>query len=200
MQRQRSLLQRLKRIELKKSYIVILVILAVVVRFWGESSITMLQKEVPEVTTTELSADEINRYAQTKQEYFNERIHVAPEILVSRDLESYLDKPTHEWFLVRGWRPKRFFYAEERIKQILQYLHNREQKLDEANRLELQAKQMMSGNAISENDATAAEFIKQAQDIRYYIDREIRYAGVTVAEERAVAENQVLLEQLSEQD
>ncbi len=51
---QRSLLQRLKRIELKKSYIVILVILAVVVRFWGESSITMLQKEVPEVTATEL--------------------------------------------------------------------------------------------------------------------------------------------------
>ena len=197
---QRSLWQKLKRIELKKSYIVILVVLAVVVRFWGENSITMLQKEVPEVTATELSADEINRYAQTKQEYFNEQIHVAPEVLISRDMESYLDKSTHEWFLVRGWRPKRFFYAEERIKQILQYLHNREQKLDEADRLELQARQMMQDSGLGENDATAAEFMKQAQDIRYYIDREIRFAGVTEEEERAVADNQELLEQLSEQD
>ena len=195
-----SLVQKLKRIELKKSYIVILVILAVVIRFWGENSITMLQKEIPEITATELSANEINRYIQTKQEYFSAQMHIAPEILISRDLESYLDKATHEWFLVRGWRPKRFFYVEERIKQILQYIHNREQKLDEANHLEAQAKQIMTGKVISENDATAAEFMKQAQDIRYYIDREIRYAGVTDAEERTVVDNQELLEQLSRQD
>lgn len=191
--------KKLKNFEFKKSYIVIIVVLAVIIRFWGESSITMLQKEVPLVTDTEISVDEISRYIQTKQEALNENITVKPDIIVSRDLESYLDKETHEWFLLRGWRPKRFFYVEERLRQIIYYIHNRQKKLDEAEMLEIQAMQMMPAQQETDVIASdsAADFKKKAQDIRYYINREIRHAGITEAEDHTVEDNLSLLEQLT---
>ena len=50
-----SLWQRIKKIEFRTSYVVVAVILAVVLRYWGENTITMLQKEVPVITNTEPS-------------------------------------------------------------------------------------------------------------------------------------------------
>ena len=191
--------KKFRNFEFKKSYIVLIVIIAVIIRFWGESSITMLEKDVPVVTATEISVDEITRYMQTKQDFLNENISIAQDIIVSRDLENYLDKETHEWFLLRGWRPKRFFYVEERLKQIIYHIRNRQKKLDEAERLEIQALQMMPAQADTDSVASdsAADFQKKAQDIRYYINREIRYAGITETEDHAVEDNLQLLEQLT---
>lgn len=191
--------KKFRNFEFKKSYIVVAVVLAVIIRFWGESSVTMLEKDVPMVTTTEISVDEITRYMQTKQDFLNENISVAQDIVVSRDLENYLDKETHEWFLLRGWRPKRFFYVEERLRLIIYHIHNRQKKLDEAERLEIQALQMMSAQDDTDSvvSDSAADFKKKAEDIRYYINREIRYAGITETEDSAVENDLQLLEQLT---
>ena len=50
-----SFLKRLKNLEIKKSYVVLAVIIALIIRFWGESTVTMLQREVPIINTTEIS-------------------------------------------------------------------------------------------------------------------------------------------------
>jgi len=192
---------KLKGIEIQKRYVVLVVVLAVIIRFWGENSITMLQKDVPLITSTEISLEEVTHYIQTKQQFLNDNISISQDILVSKDLENYLDRETHEWFLLRGWRPKRFFYVEERLKQILSFLNEREIKLDEAQRLEEQAKQFMIIGVADDNSSesmTAAELQKQAQDIRYYLNRELRHAGITQAEENIVINNLTILEPLLE--
>ena len=197
-----NFLQKLKNIEIKKRYVVLIVFLAVIVRFWGENSITMLQKDVPLVTSTEISVQEVTHYLQTKQQVLDDNISVSQDVLTSKDLENNLDRETHEWFLLHGWRPKRFFYVEERLKQILSFINDREMKLDEAQRLEEQAKQFMIIGAVGDNNSsesmTAAELQKQAQDIRYYLNREIRHAGITQAEENIVINNLIMLEALLE--
>ena len=196
-----SILQKLKNIEIKKSYVVLIVLIAVAIRFWGESSVTMLQKNVPVVTSKELTQEEIYHFIQTKQEYINENITIDPSILVSRDLESYLDSDTHEWFLLRGWRPKRFFYVEERINTILNLIYERQSKLDEAARLDDMADRMLVAvqsqiPGTSSEGATAAEFKKKAHDMRYYVDREIRHAGITKTEDDTIMENITTIESL----
>ena len=103
-----NFLQKLKNIEIKKRYVVLIVFLAVIVRFWGENSITMLQKDVPLVTSTEISVQEVTHYLQTKQQVLDDNISVSQDVLTSKDLENNLDRETHDWFLLHGWRPKRF--------------------------------------------------------------------------------------------
>lgn len=197
-------LKKLKNLEIKKRYVVLVVLLAAVVRFWGESSITMLQKEVPIVHDPKLSEQEIDHYIQTKQQYLDENIQISQDVLISRDLEDYLDKETHEWFLLQGWRPNRFFYVEDRIKLILVHIQRRDEKLGEADRLDTQAEQFLAisnaaGELNSEETRNAAELKKQAQDIRYRINKEIRHAGISAAEDRAVQNNISTLQYLTEQ-
>ncbi len=195
-----SFLKRFKNLEIKKSYVVLVVIIALIIRFWGESTVTMLQREVPIIDTTEISQEEIERYIQTKQQYFDDGISIDPSIIVSRDLESYLDKDVHEWFLLRGWRPKRFFYVEERIKEIVDYIHNRNEKILEANELEEQA----TISARTENQRrfkaglTVAQLRKQANNIKYNINREIRHAGITEDEDNMVTRHLSTIETLLE--
>lgn len=201
--RHSSLFQKFKTFEFKKWYVVVLVLLAVLIRFWGESSVTMLQREVPVVTDTEVSADEIARYIQTKQAYLDENITINPDILVSRDMEDYLDRETHEWFLLQKWRPKRFFYVQDRLKFILNYIHAREKKQEEADLLERQADSLLALNFSGDEEAPevseAAQLQKQAHDIRYYINRDIRQAGISADEDNLVMNNLSVIEYLTAQ-
>ena len=186
-----SFLKKFKNIEIKKSYIFLAVVIALIIRFWGVNSVTLLQQELPVVNTTEISPEEINHYIQTKTQYFDDKIDIDINIIVSRDLESYLDKDTHEWFLLRGWHPKRFFYVEQRLKKIVSLINDRKAKLLEAQKLEDLAR-IQFENRSNENfggGLTIAELKKQAQDIRYYINREIRFAGITEQEDNAVMQN-----------
>lgn len=195
-----SFLKRLKNLEIKKSYVVLAVIIALIIRFWGESTVTMLQREVPIINTTEISQEEIERYIQTKQQYFDDGISIDPNIIVSRDLESYLDNDVHEWFLLRGWRPKRFFYVEERIRKIVDFIHNRNARILEANELEERA----TISARTENQRrfkaglTVAQLRKQANTIKYNLNREIRHAGINEDEDNAVTRNLSTIETLLE--
>lgn len=185
-----SFLKKFKYREIKIRYVVLIVVAAVVFRYWGENSITMLQKEVPVVTTTELSSDEIARYVQTKQAYIAENINVSQDIIVSRDLESYLDKETHEWFLLRGWRPARFFYVESRVQKILDLIHKQQEKLQEASQMEEQADRELQMHAIDVKDPQSDKHIallkQKAKSIRYYIDKDIRQAGISIQEEKDI--------------
>ena len=185
-----SFLKKFKYTEIKIRYIVLVVLAAVILRYWGENSITMLQKEVPIVTSTELSMDEIAHYVQTKQAYVDENISVSQDIIVSRDLESYLDTETHEWFLLRGWRPVRFFYVEERIQKILNHIHKQQEKLQEAKQLEDQAEYeaRMQSSAVQDTQLNKkiAAMKRKAKSIRYYIAKDIRQAGISTQEEQGV--------------
>ena len=195
-----SFLKKFKNLEIKKSYVIAVIFIALVIRFWGVNSVTLLQKEIPIVDTKEISVEEINHYIQTKPQYLEDNINVDVSIIVSRDLEAYLDKKTHEWFLLRGWHPKRFFYVEERLKLIVSLINDRKAKLYEAQKLEkqadLQAENVLNGNY--GGGLTTAELRKRAQDIRYYINREIRYAGITEEEDGEVMRHFQTIESLLE--
>ena len=199
-----SWLQKIKNIEFKTSYVVIIVIVAVIIRFWGESSVTMLQKNVPIVTTTELSREEIAHFIQTKQEYLDANITIDPSILVSRDIEVYLPSDVHEWFLLRGWRPNRFFYVERRIANILNYINERKNQLAEADRLDSLSEQMIWANQYQTDgnveNYNAAKLKKKARDIRYYINRDIRRAGITKIEDDTVMSNLDILKSMLEKE
>ena len=178
------LLKKLKTLEIQKRYVVLAVILALIIRFWGENSVTLLQKDVPIVTDPVVSLDEVTRYIQTKQEYLNENIAISPDILASRDLENYLDKETHEWFLVRNWRPKRFFYVEERIKFILSYVLARKAQQERADALEQEAQSILDLNPIVKGQKIPSERIHATQmrheagNIRRHLNQEIRDADI----------------------
>ncbi len=192
-------LKKLKRTEINKWYIVLVVVLAVVFRFWGENSITMLQKDVPLVTDTEISQAEFENYLKTKPMYLADKVNVRSELIYRTDFEDLLDKDTHEWFLVRGWRPARFFYVDGRIKEILSLVREQEAKIGEAERMEAQANELLRFK--KENTQAkfeAAEFKKQAKNIRYYINRDIRNAGITENEEYLVKTNRYLLEDFAD--
>ena len=186
-------LLKLKNLEIPKIYVVIAVVIAVALRFWGESSITILERDVPVVTEVSVTQDELEHYMQTKSAYNNENFRVNAQDADNDDFEKKLDKETHEWFLLQHWRPKRFFYVENRLKMILDLMHKRDLKRDEANRLEQQSVQLgkMHGGQSSANDprVLAAELLQKAQNIRYYIDRDIRFAGVSKNEEMIVRDN-----------
>ena len=200
-----------KNFEIKTSYVVIAVILAVVIRFWGESSITMLQKDVPVVSTTEISATEIGRYVQTRQEFLAEKINIENP---SDNIEENMDDEIHEWFLLRGWRPNRYFYVENRIKLILALQAERENKLHEASLLDAQAEQAKAMEYVTksfepkknkknkkrfEENNEAANIKKRANEIRYDIDREFRAAEINMNEDNMVAANKDILASLLEQ-
>jgi len=196
-----SFWQKIRDIEFKKRYVVIAVIIAVIIRFWGESSVTLLQKEVPLITNTQISAEEILSYIQTKQELIAENMVIEEEVLAASEPEKFLNKNIHKWFLIRNWHPNRFFYVEQRLKLILQYIYERQNKLDEADRLEEISKQLListppNTDIINSSVAAAAEAEKQAQDIRYYIDKEIRSAGISPTEDDTVIENLAVIEEL----
>ena len=195
-----SLWQRIKKIEFRTSYVVIAVVLAVVLRYWGENTITMLQKEVPVITSTEISKDELAKYIQTKQQYLAENIQVSPYVIESDEFEDILDKDIHEWFLVRKWRPTRFFYVDDRVKQIVSLINEQIRKLDEAERLEEQARYLMktSNSLNSDNAEKAAYFSKEAEEVRYYLNKNIRNAGISKKEENAVRAQLEILETLTE--
>ena len=192
-------LKKLKRTEINKWYVVLAVVLAVVFRFWGENSITMLQKDVPIVTDTEISQAEFESYLQTKPAYLADGIDIRSELVLRSDFEDLLDKDDHEWFLVRGWRPARFFYVDRRIKMILSLIREQEAKIGEADRLNAQAEEVLK---FADDDpqarSEAAEFQRQAKDIRYYINRDIRNAGITKDEESFVKANRYLLEDFAD--
>ncbi len=192
-------LKKLKRTEINKWYVVLAVVLAVIFRFWGENSITMLQKEVPVVTDTEISQAEFESYLKTKPMYLSNKINVRSELIFRSDFEDLLDKDTHEWFLVRGWRPARFFYVDRRIKEILSLVREQEEKIGEANRLEAQATEILKFKDDNpQAKFEAAEFQKQAKNIRYYINRNIRNAGISENEEALVKTNRYLLEDFAD--
>ena len=192
-------LKKLKRTEINKWYVVLAVVLAVVFRFWGESSITMLQKEVPLVTDTEISPAEFESYLKTKPMYLADKINVRSELIFRSDFEDLLDKDSHEWFLVRGWRPARFFYVDRRIKEILSLVREQEERIGEADRLEAQATEILKFKDDNpQAKFEAAEFKKQAKSIRYYINRDIRNAGITENEETLVKTNRYLLENFAD--
>lgn len=196
-----SFWQKIRDIEFKKRYVVIAVIVAVIIRFWGESSVTLLQKEVPLITNTQISAEEILNYIQTKQELISENIVIEEEVLAATEPEKLLSNDIHKWFLIRNWRPNRFFYVEQRLKLILKYIYERQNKLDEADRLEEISKQLListppNTDATNSSTAAAAEAEKQAQNIRYYIDKEIRSAGISPIEDDMVIENLAVIEEL----
>ena len=195
-----SLWQRIKKIEFRASYVVIAVVLAVVLRYWGENTITMLQKEVPIITSTEISKDELTKYIQTKQQYLAENIQVSPYLIESDEFEEILDKDIHEWFLVRKWRPTRFFYVDDRVKQIVSLINEQIRKLDEARRLEEQAGYFskISNLPNSDHAEKAAYFSKEAEEIRYYLNKNIRNAGISQKEENAVRAQLDILETLTE--
>ena len=200
--RKKAFWERLKEFEFKKWYIAIFVIIAVAFRFWGEDTITMLQKKVPIVTDTEFSEEELTRYITTKQQYLSDQINIDPILAESYYLEDKLDKNIHEWFLVRGWRPKRFFYVENRIKTILSCLHNQERTLEEANRLDRKAAYLLrtssEGGAVVDKSSEAASLNKKADDLRFYLKQEIRIAGISPQEEDIVRDFQSILEPLIE--
>jgi len=189
--------------EIKIRYIVIAVIIAVVIRFWGESSITMLQEDIPVVTDTEISREEINRFIKTEQECINENIIIDENLLADNAFEDKLDPDVHEWFLVRGWRPKRFLYVKQRIHSILEHIYTRQKKLAEAEHYEKLAHQAELATSLQEADfeseyTVVADLRKKAHNIRYYINREIRHAGITQSEDDAVSENIATIETLLE--
>lgn len=193
---------KLKYIEIKPIYIVLAVILAVALRFWGENSITMLQKEVPEIKTTEISGAEIYRYIKVKQAYINENFNIDWASSV-QDFEENLDESIHEWFLVHKWRPARFVYVQYRINKILQHIQNREVKLQEADRMDEEAKHLkviLQQNPTNELvEQQIAKLHSSAEDIRYYRDREIRMAGITQEEENIVLQNRKIIEEIIDQ-
>lgn len=194
-----NFLKKLKRTEINKWYVIWAVVLAVVFRFWGESSITMLQKEVPIVTDTEISQVEFESYLKTKSMYIADKINVPSELIYRTDFEEKLDKDSHEWFLVRGWRPARFFYVDRRVKEILSLVREQEEKIGEANRLDAQAAEVLKFK--DDNPRAkfeASEFQKQAKNIRYYIKRNIRNAGISENEETLVKTNRYLLEDFAD--
>ena len=194
---------KLKNLEIKPIYVVFAVIAAVIFRFWGESSVTMLQKEVQNADTTEFSEDEFYRYLNVKQAFIQENYHLDWEWALRSDFEETLDKDIHEWFLVRNWHPARFVYVQYRIKDTLKYILQREEKLREADELDRQAIQFEKisksnpQNEIAEQQA--AQLHQRAEEIRYYQDREIRYAGITPKEETVVLQNRQILEQIINQ-
>lgn len=182
---------KVKNLEVKKRYVFLLVALALLFRFWGENTITMLQRKVPEVTATEISSLEINQYIQTKQQYLSEHITISQDLIKSSDFENKLDKDIHEWFLVRNWRPKRFFYVENRIKLIVSCIQKQEEQLSKADELEEEAQHIVKttghfNDPSLNNSVKASNLIKEARDIRYYIKREIRQKGISIMEERNV--------------
>ena len=191
--------------EIKIRYIVLAVIVAVVVRFWGESSISLLQEDVPVITDTEISQEEVYHFIKTQQECIDENIIIDEDFTTDNVSEKGLDTETHEWFLVRGWRPKRFLYVKRRIRNILEHIYAREKKLAEADQFEKLAQQYQIVNNIQEitpeaENSTASELIKKAHDIRYYADREIRYAGITALEDETVSDNIAIIEALLERN
>lgn len=199
-----KLIEKLKNFELKKSYVVIAVILAVTARYWGENTITLLQREVPIVTTTQISSDELNLYMQTKQQYLNENININPAIVEHYDFENVMDQKIHEWFLVRNWRPTRFFYVENRIKKIVSLINEQNRKLKEAEQLDKQATHFaklstMFNPETNNHGEQAATFSKQAELIRYHLEKNIRNAGISRKEEQLVRDNFETIENLVSQ-
>lgn len=194
-----TLLEKIKKIEFRVSYLVIAVILAVVLRYWGENTVTLLQKKVPIVTDTEISKDELEKYIQTKQQYLDENITISPYIIESENFEEVLNDNIHEWFLVRNWRPGRFFYVDDRVKQIVSLLDEQIRNLDEARRLEEQANSLnkIFYEISPEQAEKAAYFSKQAEVIRYYLNRNIRNAGISKKEENLVKEDLDILEAIT---
>lgn len=194
--------KKIKNFEFQKWHIAVVVIIALLIRFWGEDTITMLQKKVPVVTDTEFSSTELNNYITTKQQYIADRIAIDPVLSESSYLEEKLDRNIHEWFLVRQWRPKRFFYVEKRIKFILTCLHHQQQNLNEADRLEMLAnallKKSFGENVLENKSQEAADLNKKANDLRFYLEKEIREAGISTNEEQAVRDYQDTLEALIE--
>ena len=194
---------KLKNLEIPKSYVIIVVVLAVIFRFWGESSITVLQKNVPMVTTVAISQNELEHYMQTKTAYLNESFRVNTEDWQSSEFENKLDKETHEWFLLQNWRPQRFFYVENRLKMIIDLMQKRDINLDQAKQFEAQAEQLtkmaVGHGAIQDTKRLAAELRQKAQNIRYYLDRDMRMAGVEKDEDKLVQNYRFDLKQLWEQ-
>lgn len=199
-----QILEKLKNFELKKSYVVIAVILAVTARYWGENTVTLLQKEVPVVTTTQISPDELHFYIQTKQQYLNENINIDLVIVEHYDFENIMDQKIHEWFLVRNWRPSRFFYVENRIKKIVSLINEQNRKLKEAEKLDEQAAHFAKMSTMFDPETNnhaeqAATLSKKAELIRYHIDKNIRNAGISKKEEQAVRDNFETIENLISQ-
>lgn len=193
---------KLKYIEIKPIYIVLVVVLAVIIRFWGENSITLLQKDVPEINTTEISKEEIENYITVKELYLSQDFTVDWQWAMRSNLEEVLDKDIHEWFLINKWRPARFVYVQDRIKKILEQIKKREASLLEADRLDQQAKQFAQTLKFNPHDSVAehqiAKFRRLAKDIRYYQNRDIRVAGITEEEEKSVLTNRQIIEEILE--
>lgn len=185
---------KIKNLGLKKRYVVLLVVLALLFRFWGESRITMLQKQVPINTATEISLGEVYNYIKTKPQYVAENITIAPDLINNDNFEKTLNEDIHEWFLVREWRPTRFFYVEDRIKLIISCIQNQNAQLDEADRLEEEAQYLIKttghfSDPSFNKSPQAANMIKRARDLRYYIKKEIRQKGISVMEEKNIRNN-----------
>ena len=197
----KDFLNKIKHGEINYFYVVMFVVLAVVIRYWGEDSISMLQKQVPEVTKTDIVTEELDHYLVTRQEYIDQQINVDPGLIESSDFLSQLDKGTHEWFLVRNWRPDRYFYVENRVKKILEYMKKREINLAQAQNMNTQVQQLLATTDAKSPQIRQkiAELRRQIQDIRYYADREIRQAGVSVQEENLIKAKKYALGQLGVQ-
>ena len=195
--------KHLKDFEFKTWYIAIIVVVAVLIRFWGENSITMLQKKIPIITSTEISDLEVIHYITTKQQYLDDNINITSDLRGNPNLEDILDKEIHEWFLVREWRPKRFFYVENRLSLILSCLHNQELMLNKADRLDREAAILLKSSAdniTNKASGNAAKFHQEANNIRFYIDKELRQAGISLREENTVRTFQNNLAPLLDKD
>ena len=185
---------KIKNLEIKKRYVFLLVIVALCFRFWGESSITVLQRKVPVVTSTDITLGEIYSYIQTKQQYLAENISISPDLINNKDLEKLLKKDIHEWFLVRNWRPTRFFYVEKRIKLIVSCIQKQDAQLEKADKLDAQAQYLIKttghfSDPSLNQSSKAAQLFKEASDLRFYIKKEIRKQGVSIMEEKNIRNN-----------
>ncbi len=178
-------LKKLKNIEIKKSYVIAIVILAVIIRFWGESSVTQLEKQIPIITSVEMVDDEFPSFINLIQDFSNE--YTSPSIKQS-DFAAHLTKDQKEWFLLRGWRIERFIHVRDRITALLPLVTQMEEDIMQAEMFEQQAaylKEMASANEDTQLLSQAADLKKKASDLRFFKDtawKKARYEEFEVFE------------------
>lgn len=190
--------KKLKNIEIKKSYVVAAVILAVVIRFWGESSVTQLERQIPVITSVELVDNEFPSFINLIQEFPNE--YATPN-LKQPDFAEHLTKDQQEWFLLRGWRIERFIHVRNRIAALLPLISQMEEDLMQAEMFEQQAAYLREMSASNEDThllSQAADLKKKASDLRFFKDTAWKKAKYEEFEVFEAMNNIALLRQILE--
>ena len=86
--------------------------------------------KIPNPQTVEISQAELQAFIPVWTEYLEREKskpnNYIPSMSATQPEES-LDKETQEWLLRRQWRPKRFFYVEQRLLTIIKTLELNQQ-------------------------------------------------------------------------